>query len=561
MRAYFTGAKAIHRQALRAMDTYESKGNALLAGFRDWRSRLSTSEFTIARDLILFKTPNHAKSDPTAVLRLFELVARHRLALHPETERRLHDALPELTTFFASTSFNWSQLSSLLSLPYPSAALRAMHDTGILKLLLPPWADIESYVVRDFHHRYTVDEHTLIALETLDHLPANTDPAHQRFRNLYLELDHLPVLRLAILLHDTGKSTATTTHADASAALAQQLAARLAIPPAASQLLHTLVAQHLALSSAMTTRDLDDPATARHLAQLTGTVEVLKHLTLLTYADTAAVNPTALSPWRLEQLWRLYLTTYRELTLELDLERITETTPEADSPERRAFLKGFPTRYLRIHTDAEINHHLELEQRRRADNVAVEIRKQGALYHLTVLAKDRLFLFASVAGALASFNLNILKAEAFSNQQGTILDTFVFSDPTRSLELNPSELERLQHVLERILLGRLDAKSLLRHRPQPNPPSKNSRIRPTISFDSTTSSTSTLVEVVAQDRPGLLYDLATAFSEAGCNIEVVLVTTEAHKAIDVFYVTAAGAKLPPHLQQDLHRRLLAACQP
>ena len=308
-----------------------------------------------------------------------------------------------------------------------------------------------------------------------------------------------------------------------------------------------------------TGRDLDDPATAVWLAHSCGTVEVLKYLTLLTYADTAAVHPTALSPWRLEQLWRVYLTTYRELTRELESERITGTPSAVRMPEREAFLKGFPTRYLRIHTEQQIQNHLRLEQRRREVGVTLEIRREAAAYVLTVLAKDRLSLFASVAGALASFGMNILKAEAFANQQGTILDTFVFTDPHRSLELNPSEMDRLQHTLDRALLGRIDVKSLLKHRPRLSAPSKNSRIPGRVSFDSDSSAAATLVEVVAQDRPGLLYDLAAAFSEAGCSIDVVLVDTEAHKALDVFYVTCAGTKLSPALQQRLHEKLLAVC--
>jgi [protein-PII] uridylyltransferase len=200
-----------------------------------------------------------------------------------------------------------------------------------------------------------------------------------------------------------------------------------------------------------------------------------------------------------------------------------------------------------------------LDERRREAGVALEIDKQGGVYLLTVLAADRLFLFASIAGALASFGMNILKAEAFANQQGTILDTFSFADPQRTLELNPPEMDRLRQTLERVILGKLDVKSLLKHRPKPAPPSKGSQIAGRVAFDDQASEAATLVEVVAQDRPGLLYDLAAAFSEAGCSIDVVLVDTEAHKALDVFYVTAGGAKLSRALEESLREKLLAVC--
>ena len=143
--------------------------------------------------------------------------------------------------------------------------------------------------------------------------------------------------------------------------------------------------------------------------------------------------------------------------------------------------------------------------------------------------------------------MDILKAEAFSNVKGVILDTFVFADPKRTLELNPPELERLQETLERVALGKLDIDALLRSRPAPARP-KRRTIRPGVHFDSEACETATLVEIIAEDRPRLLYDLAAAISSSGCNIDVVLIDTEGHKAIDVFYVASDGKKLTPDLE-------------
>jgi [protein-PII] uridylyltransferase len=155
--------------------------------------------------------------------------------------------------------------------------------------------------------------------------------------------------------------------------------------------------------------------------------------------------------------------------------------------------------------------------------------------------------------------MNILKAEAFSNSQATVLDTFTFADPTRTLELNPTEMDRLRLTAERVVLGRLDVRQLLQNRPKPAPPSRNSQVRSTVSFNSQASDSATLIEIVAQDRPGLLYDLAAAISAEGCNIEVVLIDTEAHKAIDVFYVTAAGRKPEGEQLEKLGDALRQAC--
>ncbi len=136
-----------------------------------------------------------------------------------------------------------------------------------------------------------------------------------------------------------------------------------------------------------------------------------------------------------------------------------------------------------------------------------------------------------------------------------MLDTFLFADPNRTLDLNPSEADRLRAVAERVVTGKKDVRELLKSRPKPQPPSRKARIPATVSFDPGASDAATLIEIVAEDRPGLLYDLASAISGSGANIEVVLVDTEAHKAIDVFYVTAGGKKLAPETIEKLGAEL------
>jgi [protein-PII] uridylyltransferase len=157
--------------------------------------------------------------------------------------------------------------------------------------------------------------------------------------------------------------------------------------------------------------------------------------------------------------------------------------------------------------------------------------------------------------------MNILKAEAFSNRRGLVLDTFTFADLGRQLDLNPSEIDRLRATVERVITGKADVRELLKNRPKPTLPSRKARIPASVRFDSEASNTATLVEIVAEDRPGLLYDLASAISSNGGNIEVVLIDTQAHKAIDVFYVTVDRKKLETEKQRVLQEALQQACQP
>jgi [protein-PII] uridylyltransferase len=301
----------------------------------------------------------------------------------------------------------------------------------------------------------------------------------------------------------------------------------------------------------MQSRDLFDPQTVRELAHQLETVERLKALTLLTYADISAVNPNVMTAWRAEQLWQLYMIVYGELTRELESERVEAVTEE--------FLQGLPTRYLRTHSQDEIKRHVALEvESRKHDGVAVELVRLEAAWQLTLVAPDRAGLFAAAAGSLSSFGMNIVRAEAFANRHGQVLDTFTFEDPHRTLELNPTEVDRLRVIAERAISGKTDVRELLRNRPKPQIPSRKARIEGRVSFDASASESATLVEIVAEDRPGLLYDVASAISASGANIEVVLIDTQAHKAIDVFYVTAGGRKLTPEKQETLAEALRGA---
>jgi [protein-PII] uridylyltransferase len=137
------------------------------------------------------------------------------------------------------------------------------------------------------------------------------------------------------------------------------------------------------------------------------------------------------------------------------------------------------------------------------------------------------------------------------------LDTFVAADPKRMLQLNPTETDRLGDLLQRIALGRTDAQKLMRGRGLPDPGKRTEP--PRVEFDSEACPTATLVEIDAEDRPGLLYSLASVFSSSACNIDIVLVDTKGHRAIDVFYVAHEGRKLPPEMQARLKEKLMAAC--
>jgi [protein-PII] uridylyltransferase len=534
MRNYFRYARLVDRTARHAIEATVERSGELLRRFHEWRSRLSTPDFTVSRDRVLLR--GHK---PPAGLQIFAFCARHGLRLAGDTVQRLQGFVPEA---------DWKEWKHFLNLPHAGAGLRAMQETGVLTAVLPEWGHIECLVTRDYYHRYTVDEHTLVAVEALESVKDG------RFAGLMTGIEDLALIRFALLMHDIGKGTGRD-HSEVSLEVAHAVMERLGAPQSDRETVEYLVREHLILSSAMTSRDLRDPATAHALAESIATVERLRMLTMLTYADISAVNPQAMSPWRLEQLWHTYTVTHEEFTRELAGDRIHAA--EGVSPERARFLEGLPKRYLRTHTAAEIDGHLALASQLERRPVALEIEHLPGAYRLTLLAKDRPGLFTAVAGAISSFGLDIVKAEAFSNAEGMIVDTFTFSDPHRTLELNTSEVDRLRGVVRNVVEGRQDVRALLRGRPKPQIAGR-AVVAPRVTFRGDATDAATLVEIVAQDRPGLLHDLSDSISAIGCNIEVVMIATEAHKALDVFYVTHQGAKLNADLQEKLRTQLLIA---
>jgi len=569
MRDYYRHARAVYLAATRALEINEAQSSSLFAQFRDWRSRLGNADFSVHRDRVHFLAPRQLDSHAELVLRLFEFVARHGVRPSFEAEQRIESRLDHLRAHFSTPQSLWPAIERILSLPHAPLAVRSMHETRVLFALLPELEPVECLVIRDFYHRYTVDEHTLVAMQSLAALREASDAGLKPYGDLLAEVKQVGLLMFALLFHDAGKAVVgqvsdlpgdagLESHVESSARLAQRAMSRSGAPDHERETVVLLIRRHLELSAAMQSRDVFDPQTIRDVAHCVETVEQLKALTLLTYADISAVNPTAMTPWRAEQLWQLYLAVYNELTRELETERIPA---EPSGPQERvAFLEGFPTRYLRTHTSAEIDGHIELEAASRKRGAAVDIRRLDSAWQLTVVTHtDRPGLFASLAGTLSAFGVNILKAEAFSNRRGLLLDTFTFSDPNRTLDLNPTEVDRLRATTERVIAGKADVHDLLRGRPKPRPPSHRARIPTRVSFDSSAGHTATLIEIVTEDRPGLLYDLASAITANGGNIEVVLIDTQAHKAIDVFYVTSAGKKLDVARQQGMSEALRRAC--
>jgi [protein-PII] uridylyltransferase len=570
MRVYFGHARAVHRVSLQLLGEIPAAWSSLSRQLHHWRSRISSPDFSVVDGLVFLQKPD-ALQDPEMLLRLFHFVAEHDVKLSTTTEYKIEQVLPALAATPPRGAELWLYLQETLVQPHAAEALRAMNALHLLPLLLPELRDIEALVVRDFYHRYTVDEHSFLAIEHLHKLKESKSEVDRRFAELLGELEQPELLYLSLLLHDSGKASPGDSHVEAGLQLTESCADRLDLDPADRDTLRYLVASHLEMSAAMR-RDIFDPANVKAFADKVGVPERLKMLCLMTYADIKAVNPEALTPWKADNLWQLYISSANYLNRSADervhtddhnlaLSHLHSLAPVAGK-KINTFLEGLPQRYLRTHSVSAVLAHAEMAVQLAKDPVQVSLKQVRHWYELTLLTADRPFLFASVSGALAAWGMNIVKADAFSNAAGIVVDTFYFTDRFRTLELNVPEWERLKQSIAAVITGKTDVARMLQDRLRSEKGNGTKvKINTQIGFDDTCSAHSTLMQVITQDRPGLLYRMCSQISKQGCNIEIALIETEGQMAIDVLYLTANGAKLDAARQTALSRALHTELEP
>ncbi len=570
MRTYFRHVRSIYRLTV-LFDEVPPSRSGLYRLFENRKSRLSNADFSVVEGRVFLRQLSSVQ-DPTVLLGLFEFVGRHGLKLTSETERCVEASLPQLQQWAQESPEVWSNFRRILVSPHAGAALRAMHRLGVLVVLFPEFKAVDSLVIRDYYHRYTVDEHSLVAIENIHALRTPDGELERRYRDILDGLERPDLLFLALLLHDVGKGMPADDHVTGSLQASASALERLRLEPVDRETVVFLIANHLRMSSTTMRQDIFDPKVVAEFSECVGTTERLKMLTLLTYTDIKSVNPEALTPWKAELLWQFYAAAFNHLSRSVDDQRLTVSISnserireavaaagETDAKHITAFLEGFPKRYLLMHTSSEIVAHCRMYDRlkQKDDEPQIDILRRDGYFELVLLTLDCPGLFSHVVGTLSSWGMNILKAEAFSNKAGVVLDTLRFSDRFRTLELNPSEIDRLKRKLAEAVSGEIDVVELMETKFKPGAQSPKITVEPSVQIDNDCSQHSTLIEIIAQDRPGLLYDISSAMAELGCNIEVAIIDTQGQTATDVFHVTCAGAKLDLRHQQKMQTALRA----
>lgn len=451
------------------------------------------------------------EEDPVLPLRAAATAVRAGLPLSPVTVEHLAADCPPLPEPWPAAARE--ALQDMLAAGGPSliGVWESLDLAGLTVAWLPEWENVRNRPQRNAIHRHTVDRHLIETVVTV-----------QAFLR---DVPRPDLLVLAALLHDLGKLPGASDHSRVGAPLAYRAVRRLGLVGEDAEIVERLVREHLTLVELATRRDPDDPRTVEALvAAVGGRGDVLDMLRALTEADAVAAGPAAWSSWRAR--------------LVDDLVERARTVLRGEEPPGPAPITS---------AEAALVESVTVDRRPR-----VAIGSLDELHAVTVVAIDRAGLLADIAGALASSRLTVKSAlirtvPGGPDGAGVAVDTWWVDSGSSSLPAAAT----LETDLRRLEKGDRSVLDRLARRDAGYRPPSGARARPRVVLLPGASADSTVLEVRAADRPGLLHAIGRALAEVGVDLRSAHVATHAGQAVDVLYVGEPGGGVlsPPRVAQ------------
>ncbi len=407
----------------------------------------------------------------------------------------------------------------------------ALEAEGIITRLLPDWERVHCRPQRNPVHTWTVDRHLV---ETAVRAASLTRRVHRP-----------DLLLVAALLHDIGKGW-PGDHSVAGEVIARDMATRIGFDQQDVGVVATLVRHHLLLVETATRRDLDDPATVQAVAAAVGSASTLELLHALTEADALATGPAAWSTWRASLVADLVKRVTAVFAGELPDEPVEDAPgTEHERLAVEALRTGGPV--LTLHTRTE-----DPDGDGEVAPVGVE---------LLIALPDRPGVLPAAAGVLALHRLTVrsadLRALELPDEVGERTDLLLLSWRVAAEYGSLPEAARLRADLVRALDGSLDIRARLAEREAAQPRRRGVKAPPPrVAVAAAGSRRATVIEVRAQDAPGLLHRIGRALEESAVRVRSAHVSTLGANAVDAFYVTGAdGEPLPPERAAEVVREV------
>lgn len=437
--------------------------------------------------------------------------------------------------------------------------LSVMLDTGLLTAYLPEFEQIRALAQHDVYHVFTVDRHLLQTVAELKKLSLTNTP--------FTGIESPHVLALAALLHDIGKGH-HEDHALYGGKLAAGVGKRLGLTDPEIACLQFLVEKHLFLTVTALRRDLEDDAFLRQCAGQIQNQERLAMLYLLSIADAKATGPTAWGEWKAALLLEI------SLKIAHLLERKDAVLPDKSQGaewmlEQVRTLMGktaprdydiLPEEYLLSFPPEEVAHHLKLRAGLREIQGISEPADHGIFWSVLIMAHDSTGLLAKICGTLALHGLNVVSAQIFTWEDGTAVDVLNVR-PTADQAYADQDWQALNDDLNLALKNRLGLSHRLVDKFRTSfrgSGQKNVQAAPRVVIDNKSSEQYTIIEVFANDRPGLLYDITRTLADFELNIHRARISSDGDQVVDVFYTLDGFATKinNPSFQEEISNSLL-----
>jgi [protein-PII] uridylyltransferase len=538
--------------------------------------------FRLSNGYLIIPHAAHLREEPLRLLRVFLIAQGHQVSLSRIAQRLVRENLHLLDDSVRSSSEASLLFMQILeSETRVMRSLMLMNEVGLLSQLMPEWAHIVCRWQHVIYHTYTVDVHSIFLVEELRRLwRGKYARAMPELSELMREVEDRGVLFLGCLLHDIGKGFGGG-HSDKGVVRATPTIERLGLSKERGARVLFLVRHHLLMSHLAQSRDLSDAKLILELAQICGDRTNLRNLYLATFADIRASSVEAWTDWKGQLLRELYERTAE--MLETGAERPDQAVAllEARVERRRdgaraelvrlgvgegkidSLFAELPRRYFLAHTPRQIARHAQLVLRygEGARLVTASRNMKGGFTEFIVCTSDIHGLYSQVAGALTACGLNILGSNVYTTTGGLALEIYRTHTPRGGPEERAMVWAEVESSLERVLAGEVTVGDLVRRRRRPlgmaRPPSRK---EPRVIVSNTESEFYTLVDVIADDRLGLLYDATRTIGEHGFEIYISKAATIKDQVRDTFYLKDGNGKKIKDLEklERLREALLEA---
>lgn len=492
--------------------------------------------------------------NPVLLMRVFELAQKHVVDLNIRVKGLIRRNLHLVDDRFRKNiEVNQSFFNILRAPKKVTETLRLMHHLEFLNCFIPELEHIYCKVQHDLYHIYTVDIHTLFAVEETermltgelnDELPLPCLVASQ--------IGKPELLILSVLFHDIGKGEGGG-HAEKGAAMIPPIANRMGLSSEDSGRLEFLVRQHLLFAHISQRRDLNDEKMIAQFARQMESSENLKMLYLLTLADVRAVGSEVWSSWKAALFQELFEKTFNvlergEFQQEASSERVRAVAAKvaallvddlpADAVQNE--LMAMPVRLLLSNPVQLIAEQTRLLLGLENEALLMQMtsKADGGYSDLTICTYDMPGLFSRITGVMAANGVNILGAQINSSKNGKVLDILQINSPQGLITSDSPRWNKVQDDMRRVLHGETDVSELVekRHRPSALTSRAAPRFATRVEIDNEVSEDYTVVDIMTHDKIGLLYLITSTLTELGLYIGVSKISTKVDQVADVFYV-------------------------